>query len=179
MGNNVEKDTLELVLKEILDEQGKVNKINSDMVSAINQLTVKVNGFHEKLEKQKILPLAMDMKPVQEIMKKGIADMELIAGAQPKTVTKKIQILLFPEQDAKFFYKIVFGRWFIWLVIMFFLSLLYKWTMHKSDNDRQALIEMKRNDNINQAWNYLYSQKNREIQRKMDSALSKISQAKD
>ncbi|HEY2720907.1 MAG TPA: hypothetical protein VGI82_04240 [Chitinophagaceae bacterium] len=56
MANNVEKDTLELVLKEILDEQKNANKINSDLVSAINQLTVKVNSFNEKLEKQKILP---------------------------------------------------------------------------------------------------------------------------
>src|SRR6266498_861398 len=110
MENNVEKDTLELVLKEMLDEQKTANKINTDLVSAINQLTSKVNGFNEKLEKQKIMPPAMDIKPVQEIIKKGITDMELIAASQPKIAAKKFQILLFPEQDAKLFYKIVFGR---------------------------------------------------------------------
>lgn len=54
----------------LLDEQRNANKINSDLVSAINQLTGKVNSFNEKLEKQKILPPTTDMKPVQEIIKK-------------------------------------------------------------------------------------------------------------
>lgn len=160
----------------LLDEQRNANKINSDLVSAINQLTGKVNSFNEKLEKQKILPPTTDMKPVQEIIKKGIADMELIAGSQPKTVTKKIQIVLFPERDAKLFYKIVFGRWFMWLAIMLFSSFLYKLLVHRSDNDTQAMIEVSRNDKITNAWHCLYKQSDKNLRKKMDSLLINSSQ---
>jgi hypothetical protein len=173
MENNVEKDTLELVLKEMLDEQKTANKINTDLVSAINQLTSKVNGFNEKLEKQKIMPPAMDIKPVQEIIKKGITDMELIAASQPKIAAKKFQILLFPEQDAKLFYKIVFGRWFLWLVIMLLLTNLYKWQVHDSDNKKEVQIKMIENNRIISAWSYLYKVLDKEGKKRMDSALIK------
>lgn len=102
--------------------------------------------------------------------------MELIAGSQPKTVTKKIQILLFPERDAKLFYKIVFGRWFMWLAIMLFSSFLYKWLVHRSDNDTQAMIEVSRNDKITNAWHCLYKQSDKNLRKKMDSLLINSSQ---
>lgn len=143
MATNMEKDTLEIVLKEILDEQKNANKINGDLILAVNQLTGKINGFNEKLEKQKIVVPALDIKPVQEVIKKGVKDMELMAGSQPKNVTRKFQILLFPEQDAKLFYKIVFGRWFMWLAIMLLLTCLYKWQIHVSDNKKEVQLKEK------------------------------------
>ena len=173
MTNNVEKDTLELVLKEMLEEQKNANKINTDLVSAINQLTTKVNGFYEKLETQEIIAPPADSKPLQEIIKKGITQMQLVIAAQPRNVTRKLQFLLFPEQDAKLFYKIVFGRWFMWLAVMLFFNLLYNWAIHRSDNEKQIMIEASKNDKIVNAWNYLYKQKDRELHRKMDSGLLK------
>lgn len=172
MANSIEKDILELVLKEMLDEQKNANKINNDLVSAINQLTGKVNSFNEKLESQKILPPPTDTKPVQEMIKKGIMEMQLIIATQPKNVTRKFQILLFPEHDAKLFYKIVFGRWFMWLAIMLFFTFLYKWAVHHSENYRQVMIEASKNDRIVNAWNYLYKQE-RGVRNRMDSALIK------
>jgi hypothetical protein len=173
MGNNVEKDMLEFVLKEILDEQKKTNKINSDLVSAINQLTGKVNAFSEKLEEREIPPPTIDMKPTQEIMKQAIEHMELIAGSQPKTVTKQFQILLFPERDAKMFYKIVFGRWFIWIGVMLLLTNLYKWQVHESDNKKEVHLKMLESNRIVNAWNYIYKVMGKDGRRRMDSALVK------
>jgi hypothetical protein len=51
---------------------------------------------------------------------------------KPQPVVKKFQILLFPEQDAKLFYKIVFGRWFLFLVLMLLIINLYKFSVHWS-----------------------------------------------
>ena len=50
-----EKDTLEIVLKEILDEHQKANNINRDSVAEINQLVITVTNFNEKLENLKII----------------------------------------------------------------------------------------------------------------------------
>ena len=98
MTNNIEKDTLELVLKEMLEEQKNANKINTDLISAINQLTTKVNSFNEKLETQEIIAPPADTKPFQEIIKKGITQMQWVIAAQPKNVTRKLQFLLFPNR---------------------------------------------------------------------------------
>ncbi|MNE91835.1 hypothetical protein D3C80_1894970 [compost metagenome] len=91
-------------------------------------------------------------------------------GRQPKSIVRKIQILLFPEQDAKLFYKIVFGRWFLWLVIMVALSNLYNWGIHYSDNSKEIEIRQIQNDRIVKAWEYMYSNNGKETKKLMEKA---------
>jgi hypothetical protein len=172
--NDIQKETLEIVLNELIEEQKNANKINSDLVSAINQLTGKVIGVNEKLDKKENNELQPDVNILQDILNKGITQMLFIKSAQPKSVVRKFQILLFPEQDAKLFYKVVFGRWFMWLALMLFFTFFYKWMMYRTDRENQLkMVELKQNKLVN-AWNYLYSQKDRKLHMKMDSALSTI-----
>jgi hypothetical protein len=173
-----QRDTLELVLKEILDEQQKANKINAGQVAAIGQLTIKVNSFNERLENLKIIPPPLSTKPYEEIIRKGITDMQFTVGNQPKTLTRKFQILLFPEQDAKLFYKIVFGRWFLWLVIMLFITNLYKWGINWSDNQKEIKQLQLQTDRIKKAWNYLYFQDGKTFRRLMDREYNKSKEQK-
>jgi hypothetical protein len=169
---NMEKDVLILTLTEILEEQKNTNQINTNLITAVNQLTTKVNSFNEKLEKQKIVAPTINTEPIQAIVKKGLIDMKLTVSAQPKNVIREFQVLLFPEQDARLFYKIVFGRWFMWLAIMLFFTFLYKWAVHNSDNNKDAMIEALKNDKIIKSWNYLYDLKSRNLHRLMDSAMT-------
>jgi hypothetical protein len=169
-----EIDHLLLVLQEILEEQQQTNKMNTDLVAAVNRLTTKVSGFQEKLENQKIIVPAADPQPLQEVIRKGVMDIKLMVGAQPKNIIQKFQVLLFPEQDAKLFYKVVFGRWFLWLAIMVLLTNLYKWSVHWSDGQKEVEIQQIENDKTRQAWNYLYEQKSKDLHRRMDSALERI-----
>jgi hypothetical protein len=96
--------------------------------------------------------------------------MKLIVGTKPQPVIKKVQILLFPEQDAKLFYKIVFGRWFLFLVLMLLIDNLYNFTIHWSDNQKEVQREELENDRINKAWYYLYDHENKAGKKLMDSA---------
>ena len=164
------------MLKEILVEQQKANNINTDNVAAINKLATTVTNFNERLESLKIISPPVSTKPYEEIIKKGIADMQLAVGNQPKSVTRKFQILLFPEQDAKLFYKIVFGRWLLWLTIMLFITNLYKLSIHWSDNQKEIKQQQLQTDRIKKAWNYLYFQEVKGIRRLMDSAYNKSKQ---
>ncbi|MNF90019.1 hypothetical protein D3C84_725690 [compost metagenome] len=91
-------------------------------------------------------------------------------GRQPKNIIRKFQILLFPEQDAKLFYKIVFGRWFLWLAIMVALSNLYNWGIHYSDNSKEIEIRQIQNDRIVKAWEYMYSNNGKETKKLMEKA---------
>jgi hypothetical protein len=171
--NKEELKVFEGFFKEILDEQQKANNIYADNIAAINQLAINVNSLNDRLANLKIIPPPFSTKPYEEIIKKGITDMQLTVGNQSKTITRKFQIFLFPEQDAKLFYRIVFGRWFLWLVVMLFITNLYKWSVHNSDNHKEIKLQQLETDRIKKAWNYLYFQEGKTIRRVMDSAYSK------
>jgi len=92
-----------------------------------------------------------------------------VAG-QPKNIVRKFQILLFPEQDAKLFYKVVFGRWFLWLTIMLLFVNVYKFSIHWSDNQKEIQLQQEENNRITKAWQFLYDQQGKRIRQIMDSA---------
>lgn len=52
--NTLQKDTLELVLNEIFEQQKETNKINSGIIEAVNHLSGKISSFDEKLKNQTI-----------------------------------------------------------------------------------------------------------------------------
>jgi len=173
-----ERETLEIVLKEILEEQQKSGKINLDQAATIGELIIKVNSFNKKLENLKIIAPPVSTKSYEEIIKKVISDMQLTPNSEPKVMTRKFQILLFPEQDAKLFYKIVFGRWLLWLTIMLFITNLYKLSIHWSNNQKEIKLQNSETDRIKKAWNYLYFQEGKNIIRLMDSAYNKSLKSK-
>jgi hypothetical protein len=82
-------NTLELVLKEMPEEQQKANQLGADLVSAINQLSNRVEGFNEKLENQAIISPPVATKPIEEVAQTGITKMEILVASQPKNVVKK------------------------------------------------------------------------------------------
>jgi hypothetical protein len=171
--NITEKETLQLVLEEHTQEQAGNTKAVNDLVAAVNILTGKVKELDEKMDKPKPIIVSADTRPIQEIMKKGLTDIKLTVGSKPQPVVKKFQILLFPEQDAKLFYKIVFGRWFLFLVLMLLIINLYNFSVHWSDNQKEIQREQRQNDRILKAWGYLYDMEGKAGKRLMDSAYSK------
>lgn len=174
--NSTEKETLQLVLEEHTQEQANNTKAVNDLVAAVNILTGKVKELDEKLDKPKAIIVSADTRPIQEIMKKGITDMKLTVGTKPQPVVKKFQILLFPEQDAKLFYKIVFGRWFFFLVLMLLITSLYDFSIHWSDNEKEIKQMQLQNDRTRKAWGYLYEMEGKAGKSLMDSAYMKAIQ---
>ena len=171
--NNTEKDTLQLVLEEYAQERAGNTKAVNDLITVVNGLTGKIKEFEEKIEKPKTVNVSADTKPIQDIVRKGIIDISLTVAAQPKSIVKKFQILPFPEQDRKLFYKVIFGRWLILLAIMLLITNLYKWGVHWSDNQKMIQVEQIGNDRILRAWGYLYDWEGKAGKRLMDSAYFK------
>lgn len=153
---DIESGSLELVLEEFTEEQKLHTKTVDDLVKAVNGLSGKLIELEEKLEKPKGIDILTDTRPIQEIVRKGIVDIKLTVAAQPKNVIRKFQLLLFPEQDAKLFYRVVFGRWFIWLVVMLLLNLFYKLSIHWMDNKMEIKLQQLKNDKIDKDGNYIY-----------------------
>ena len=171
--NSEEKETFLLVVGELAQEQVNNTKTVNDLVTAVNVLTGKVDELNEKVDKPKPVIVSADTRPAQEIMNKGVTDIKLIVGSKPQPVVRKFQILLFPEQDAKLFYKIVFGRWFLFLVLMLLITDLYNFSVHWSDNQKEVQREHMENDRFKKAWYYLYEHEGKAWKRLMDSAYTK------
>jgi hypothetical protein len=177
--NETEEKTLQMVLEEFTQDQAGNTKAVNDLVSAFNGLSTKVIEWEAKIDKPKPVIVSADTRPIQEIVKKGITDMKITVGAKPQPVIKKIQILLFPEQDAKLFYKIVFGRWFLFLVLMLLITNLYNFSVHWSDDHKEIQREELGNDRIKKAWYYLYNRAGKTEKRVMDSAYERSGEIKD
>jgi hypothetical protein len=152
-----ERETLELVLEEFAQEQKTNNQHIEALIVAVNNVGDKIDVLEKEHKKERVTLDPLDIKPIETILQKGFHDMKFMIDRQPKNIIKKFQILLFPEQDAKLFYKIVFGRWFLWLVILVAINSLYNWGIHYSDNRKEIEILEIQNDRIRKAWDYMHA----------------------
>jgi hypothetical protein len=174
--NLFESEGMKMLLEELTGELQTNNKTLDDLVKNINQLSGKVTQVEEKLAKPQPVQVTVNTDRVQKVVNDGIATMKVLAAAKPRALVRKVQILLFPERDAKVFYKVVFGRWFLMLMIMFSLSCLYRFGIHWNDNRKEVKQYQLKNNKIKKAWNYLYLKEGKAIKRLMDSAYIKSGQ---
>jgi hypothetical protein len=170
---NNERTNLKLVLEELTNEQKSQTKSLNELISAVNSLSNIVVNFKEEVQKPDPISDSTDTLSVQEIVRKGVTDIKLIvATQQQKPILNRYQLLLFPEQDTRLFYKIVFSRWFLWLTIMLFLTNLYKFSVHYSDSHREIQLQILKNDRIKRSWDRLYFKSDRRFKKIMDSTYS-------
>ncbi|RED24615.1 hypothetical protein BD847_1347 [Flavobacterium cutihirudinis] len=167
---HIERETLQLVLEEFTQEQKTNNQHIEALIIAINNIGNKIDVSIKEHKPAKNVLEPLDIKPIEAILQKSFLDIKFMIGRQPKSIVRKFQILLFPEQDAKLFYKIVFGRWFLWLAIMIALNNLYSWGIHSSDNNKEIEMQQVRNDRINKAWQYMYQNNDKEVKVIMQKA---------
>lgn len=167
---HIERETLQLVLEEFTLEQKTNNQHIEALITAVKNVDNKIDVFKKEHRIEKNVSEQLDIKQIEAILQKGFLDIKYMIGRQPKSIVRKFQILLFPEQDAKLFYKIVFGRWFLWLAIMVALSNLYNWGIHYNDNNKEIEMQQIQNDRIRKAWEYMYDNNNKETKKLMKKA---------
>src|SRR5438132_4948042 len=106
----MEREILENAFAQALDELNTIKKSISEQNQLIKELAEKTEGFDEKLEQQKAIIPSIDARPIHAMITKFIAQMQAIITAQPKSIVRQFKILLFPEQNAREYYRLVFGR---------------------------------------------------------------------
>ncbi|MBT2561699.1 hypothetical protein J7E50_12715 [Pedobacter sp. ISL-68] len=174
----IEKETLGLVLEEFTQEQKLANQSINDLISAVNAIGSKVDDLKKEQEKPQA-PVINDNKPLQQIVLKELVNIRQLIGEQPKGIVRKFQVLLFPEQDAKLFYKIVFSRWLLWLAVMLLITNIYKFSISYNDNQKEIKIEQIENDRIRKSWNYMYNHNGKAVKLLMEKAYARSGQQAD
>lgn len=167
---HIEREALELVLEEFTQEQKTNNQHIGELIIAVNNVGDKIDAFKKEYKTEKVVAEPLNVKPIEAILQKGFLDMKFMIAKHPKSITKRFQILLFPEQDAKLFYKIVFGRWFLWLTIMLALGNLYNWGIDYNDNNKEIEMQQIQNNRVRKAWELMYANSDKETKKLMEKA---------
>jgi len=174
----MEREILENAFAQALDELNDIKKSISEQNQLIKKLTEKMEGFDEKPEQQKVRVPSVNMQPFGAMMTKFTAQLQATVMSQPKSIVRQFRILLFPEQNAGKYYRLVFGRLLFWMMI--FLLATYLFVLSKHFIDNWAIIKEKQLEKTQykNAWNYLYQHQNKQGKKKMEEAWEKGSIAK-
>ena len=121
----MDKDIMETVLTEILEEQKQSNLLISENTQVLVEHDKRLSAIDNKLDNKLLAQVPTDTKQVERLIAEGVNKTIAIVADQPKQVLHQTRILLFPEYDAHGYYKIVFGRILGWLVLVLIATYLF------------------------------------------------------
>lgn len=121
----MDHDVLEPVLQEILEEQKQTNELNRVNTRTLIELEKRVAAIEKKGDQKLLSPVSIDNTQIEKIMSENTDKIIRFIADQPKEFVQHKRILLFPEHNAAEFYKLVYGRLFKWLTILFIACFLY------------------------------------------------------
>ena len=152
---NSEIAVLETAVTELLREQQETNRLLADLVTEIKTVGEKVTGYDEKLKTQKVVSPPIDITPILQNWNLFAQKVEKTVEGQPKTVIHQRRFLLFPETNAGYYYKIVFGRLIPWALL--FIGITYLFCLCKQYVDQSAEASNRRYyyETYQKAWNRL------------------------
>lgn len=134
----MEQEIIETVLKEILDEIKIIHQKAVSKDFQIEMISKKIESFDGKLSSIKIEIPEADLLPVQHQLESRLKRIEKLIEDQPKNITHKKQILLFPEYGAREYYKLFFGRVLFWILLVLVASYLFSLGKQFIDNWKEV-----------------------------------------
>lgn len=112
----MEKEKLEIVLEEVVEDSKNVRSAVEELKQEIWQLREKADDLEKKVDTMKVVPPPVDTRPVQTIVRVSLDRIQQLIADQPKTVVHQKRFLLFPEHHATEYYRIIF-RLILWLTL--------------------------------------------------------------
>jgi hypothetical protein len=173
---SLDKEPLDIaVLQVVMEEFSNKQEASSQQIA---QLLKEVSGLNDQLktiiQSREHPDNAEDYTSViLNSIEKKFREQQKVMMTKPVKTAKEFRILLFPEQDRKLFYKIVFGRWLLYLTIMLLLNNTYKFALHYGDSKRIMQSEQLKSGHVERSWEYLYKNSGRQVRRLMDDVYHK------
>lgn len=170
------QDNLTILLEEFSKEQQIHNQVLRDLKKAVESMPQSLTAFFQQQRPNEIQSTSVGHLKLQKTIRDTMLHCYQATKSSQKVV-RQLQIQLFPEKDAKLFYRIVFGRWFLMLIVLFTLSYLYKYCIHQSDNNLRIELKKEVNARYKKAWDVFYEEQNTKDRRKMDRTWESVSQS--
>ena len=169
----MEEEVIKAVLNEVLEEFKEVKQQQSQTLKILLEMKDNVAGFEEKLTRLNCIRSEINTKQITFAIDSGLNEIKEAINTQPKSTTRQLKIMFFPENNATEYYKIVFGRLLFWMMI--FLTSTYLFVLGKQFIE--GYIKSKQNDKksiqYRNAWNYLYDSSKKSMKKRMDTVWMK------
>ncbi|HEV8083392.1 MAG TPA: hypothetical protein VGP55_09335 [Chitinophagaceae bacterium] len=142
----MEPEIIETVLKEILEEIKIIHQENAEKENYTTDLKNKIQSLENALYMQETKLSQINLLRLQLQLESKAKMIEKTIREQPKNITRKIQILLFPETGAREYYRLVFGRLFFWMMMI--LLATYMFSLGKQFIDNWKDVTERKNELI-------------------------------
>lgn len=164
--------------KELLDE-GTFKAVMEIFSEDQNATTDAVAVLSARLEELKKALVDRNKPALRDTQKETLQRLEAKISSVEQAISlikspQRFVVQLFPEQDRKLFYKIVFGRWLLYLLIMVAIHRTYLWAIDWNEKQPVVKIQTLKNERIYRAWQQVYDNADRKTKRMMDTTLYKI-----
>ncbi|MEJ7821148.1 MAG: hypothetical protein WKF85_02435 [Chitinophagaceae bacterium] len=156
----MDSEIIETVLTEILGELKQSNVLNKENSLTLTENKNRLTIIEKKLESKDEIKTVVDTVPLEQIMSKSINNISAMIEKRPEKVSREFRILLFPEHNAREYYRIVFGRIIFWLVILVIAKYAYLLGSDLISKGNESLKYKK-------AWEILYKNQEKSNQRMM------------
>lgn len=130
----MEKEKLEIVLEEVLEDSKHLRGAVEELKQQNWQLNERIYDFEKKLDEMKLATPPVDIGPIQGIVRVSFDRIRQLLLELPKTVVHEKRFLLFPEHLATEYYRIIF-RLVLWLTLSIAITYLFalgKQAIHNS-----------------------------------------------
>ena len=121
----MENEVIDTVLKEILEEMKVIQQQTILTAKEAGEIKNKLQKLEEKLLTLNNKVSAINLQSLEKQLTDQFNCLSSKMESQPKNVIHKKQVLLFPEYDAREYYRLVFGRLLFWLIIILIASYLF------------------------------------------------------
>jgi hypothetical protein len=169
----MDSSILETAITEMAKDQKDTNQQIAELAKQVKESGEKVDAFSEKLENHQVIAPAPDTGPITRQFSEFFQKVTDILEAQPKNVVHQRRFLLFPADNADYYYRIIFGRLFGWAVLFLVCTYLFSLGQQYIEKSTAASNRRYYYETYQDAWNGLDSLLGPSGRKKMQEAMQK------
>ncbi|SDE44432.1 hypothetical protein SAMN05216464_106158 [Mucilaginibacter pineti] len=168
----MDEQSLISVLKDMLEQDIKTQQFMETQKDELQKRDLKIEQLVLQIENIRVEAPKPDLSEMVAAIDSGYQNIVSAIEKRPKPIQRSWRILLFPETNAREYYRIVFSRFFFWGLI--FTIVIYVASFINKSIDAYQAHQYNKDGNICiSAWYDLYRQSGKAQRKEMDKALKR------
>jgi hypothetical protein len=165
----MEKEKIELILEDILDELKTVNSAMQEQKKKCLQYEGKIAAIEKGFSQLNTVEPPINTDALKSAIADAFIDIKLPKKQHAQPIIRQWRILLFPEQCSKEYYRVIF-RLIMWEMLVFVIVVLFVLGKQALENNKEVKLKQIENNLYKNAWNYMYDEENKQGKKKMEDA---------
>ena len=163
----MEKEKLEFVLEDIMDDLKTVSNLLQEQKQQSIQLEEKVSAVEVKLNQLNLEKTNSNKELGENVIANAIVEIKKIIEEKPHPIIRQWRFVLFPEHYSKEYYRVIF-RLIMWQTLVIAIIVLFMLSKQALENNKELRLKQIENDKYKKAWMYLYEKESKKGKKKME-----------